>query len=738
MRVTVLVMGILATGITLWGTAGATGQVVPDSLAFGPVRTGTVVMDTVRVVNRGLIDLLVDSLRVSRDAFDLPAEPFTGSSVWLNPDDTLCVSVRFTPADTGVFSAALDLAFPTGSCRVPLIGEGVPEVVVINEVLADPPPGEQGDANGDGTRDSYQDEFVELLNIGFRAFDLSGCQLSDAGATQSKRFTFPPGTTIGPGSRAVLFGGGTPTDVPGLVFVDDGRIGGGLSNGGDGVYLIDPAGPDTLARAEYGSDGGADQSLVRSPEGRGGLVGHSLPPGKGAPMSPGRPRSMLSGIQVVPSADSISLGETITFSIAAIYTDGDTRPLTEGVTWSVGDTTIFRIQSDSGQARGVGTVVVSAHCGGLSSAEIPITVLPPPLASLLLAPQDTTVLVGESVNYASTGYYADGAEVEISGGLAWSTSDSTVATVEGGGRFRTVSAGSTTVSAALDGLVATGFLLSASGGDLNADAAHDVLDAIRLVHLILGFEGSPFEQRAADLNADGSIDIVDLAWLIRQILGNPIGEAKPAPVLAGRWWLERGILRVQTPGPLRAVSLAVHGGDVRVHPLGPRAWPVCMGANPEGLVQALVYSLEPDGLPSDLRIGLEGDVHAGGETHIAPGELPRIVEIGGVDLAGHRVELRHDKGPPEAFALHRVCPNPFNATAVLSYDLPSPARVLLRVYSLLGQEIGRLVDGSVDAGRHRIAWSGTDRSGRSVASGVYLACLEADGFRAVVPMVLVK
>ena len=39
----------------------------------------------------------------------------------------------------------------------------------ISEVLADPPPGLGGDANGEGKRDSYQDEFVELFNGGERA-----------------------------------------------------------------------------------------------------------------------------------------------------------------------------------------------------------------------------------------------------------------------------------------------------------------------------------------------------------------------------------------------------------------------------------------------------------------------------------------------------------------------------------------------------------------------------------------
>ena len=39
-------------------------------------------------------------------------------------------------------------------------------------VLADPPSGTPGDANGDGTRSSSQDEFVELANVSSDPVDL--------------------------------------------------------------------------------------------------------------------------------------------------------------------------------------------------------------------------------------------------------------------------------------------------------------------------------------------------------------------------------------------------------------------------------------------------------------------------------------------------------------------------------------------------------------------------------------
>src|SRR5215216_967323 len=81
-------------------------------------------------------------------------------------------------------------------------------MVVINEYLADPPPALAGDANGDGTRDAAQDEFVELVNTGAAPLDISGFTIRDATGV---RFTIPPGKIMPAGEAAVVFGGGVPT-----------------------------------------------------------------------------------------------------------------------------------------------------------------------------------------------------------------------------------------------------------------------------------------------------------------------------------------------------------------------------------------------------------------------------------------------------------------------------------------------------------------------------------------------
>jgi hypothetical protein len=162
--------------------------------------------------------------------------------------------------------------------------------LVINEYLADPPDGAAGDANGDGTRDATQDEFVEIVNSGAAPLDISLFTIGDATQT---RFTFPAGKIIPPGEAAVVFGGGTPTGAfgnataNGLVFAVGGS-GLSLNNGGDTITVKDSAAAvvDTVT---YGAtEGGANQSITRSPDITGPFVEHSSAAGSGGALfSPG-------------------------------------------------------------------------------------------------------------------------------------------------------------------------------------------------------------------------------------------------------------------------------------------------------------------------------------------------------------------------------------------------------------------------------------------------------------------
>jgi len=107
-------------------------------------------------------------------------------------------------------------------------------LLIINEVLYDPPSGIEGDANGDGTREAQEDEFIEFVNLG-GTLDLSGYTVHD---NAQERHIFPQGTVIPSGGVLVLFGGGSPTGAFGNAIVQTASAGIlNMNNAGDFVTL---------------------------------------------------------------------------------------------------------------------------------------------------------------------------------------------------------------------------------------------------------------------------------------------------------------------------------------------------------------------------------------------------------------------------------------------------------------------------------------------------------------------
>ena len=69
--------------------------------------------------------------------------------------------------------------------------------------------------------------------------------------------------------------------------------------------------------------------------------------------------------------------------------------------------------------------------------------------------------------------------------------------------------------------------------------------------------------------------------------------------------------------------------------------------------------------------------------------------------------------------LQQNAPNPFNSQTVLSYFLPKSGPVRLELFSVTGQRVAVLRQGSQQAGYHRLLWEAQDDEGRPLASGIY-------------------
>ncbi len=94
---------------------------------------------------------------------------------------------------------------------------------------------------------------------------------------------------------------------------------------------------------------------------------------------------------------------------------------------------------------------------------------------------------------------------------------------------------------------------------------------------------------------------------------------------------------------------------------------------------------------------------------------------------------------PKTYALEQNYPNPFNPVTRIRYQLPSDSRISLIIYNILGQEVRRLIDNSMQpAGFYSLQWDGKDEFGNSVASGVYFYRIRAGGFSKTMKMLFLK
>ena len=136
-------------------------------------------------------------------------------------------------------------------------------LLIINEVLYDPPSGIEGDANGDGTREAQEDEFIEFVNLG-GTLDLSGYSVHD---NAQERHVFPQGTIIPSGGVLVLFGGGNPTGTFGNAIVQTASAGIlNMNNAGDFVTVYNSNGEVVLTFDVEPLSNNPDESYTRYPD----------------------------------------------------------------------------------------------------------------------------------------------------------------------------------------------------------------------------------------------------------------------------------------------------------------------------------------------------------------------------------------------------------------------------------------------------------------------------------------
>ncbi len=379
--------------------------------------------------------------------------------------------------------------------------------IVINELLADPPDGINGDANHDGVRDSNQDEFVEIVNATAADIDISGFELSarGSGASDTLRHKFAPNTILPARAAIVVFGGGN-FDPNNAVFggaqvvkASTGSL--SLVNSGGVVTLRDTNGA-VVSLLSYGGSTGinadANQSVTRSPDVTGNFTGHLSAEGSaGRAYSPGTRVNgspflspAIARIEVTPASPTIFVGQQQQFTAQAFDSNGN---VLSGVIfiWQSSNPAVATI-NQNGIATGVaeGTTEIRASARGVQSAPATLTVnfVPRVLTRIEVTPSPASIPVGGGQTFTARAF--DQFDNEITGvSFTWSSSDPNIATIDQTGLALGVSQGQTTITASAQNVSGTATLNvtpatvvinevladppGSAATDLQGDANHD-------------------------------------------------------------------------------------------------------------------------------------------------------------------------------------------------------------------------------------------------------------------------
>ncbi|MBV6418960.1 MAG: hypothetical protein DAHOPDDO_00170 [Ignavibacteriaceae bacterium] len=88
---------------------------------------------------------------------------------------------------------------------------------------------------------------------------------------------------------------------------------------------------------------------------------------------------------------------------------------------------------------------------------------------------------------------------------------------------------------------------------------------------------------------------------------------------------------------------------------------------------------------------------------------------------------------PKEFKLEQNFPNPFNPTTTIQYQLPTDAKVTLKIYDILGSEVATLINEEQEAGFKEIKFNAIN-----IASGMYVYRLQSGDYVSVKKMLIVK
>jgi hypothetical protein len=156
----------------------------------------------------------------------------------------------------------------------------------------------------------------------------------------------------------------------------------------------------------------------------------------------------LVSLSIAPPGATFAAGLMALFTAQGAYTDGDTLDVTNLATWTLGDPSVATLTAP-GSVRGLkaGSTSLGATLAGVPAASVSVTITPPELVSIAIAPADTSIALGFAVQLRATGTYTDSSTANLASVASWNVSPSGIVDLNVDGLATSLAAGVATVHA---------------------------------------------------------------------------------------------------------------------------------------------------------------------------------------------------------------------------------------------------------------------------------------------------
>ena len=242
-------------------------------------------------------------------------------------------------------------------------------------------------------------------------------------------------------------------------------------------------------------------------------------------------------------------------------------------------------------------------------------------------------------------------------------------------------------------------LVAGQLGDINNDAAVNVIDIVALINFILQIENPNYLQFGlADFNQDNELNVLDVVAIVNYILNNnnlvknSISDRTAAYLTENNLKLTGQIGGIQFKGELIS---EVKGSDVLV--------------KSEDI--GIIYNLNGSLNTTELKFASE----------------PLNIIIS--DINGDQVRIKNIAD----FKLNEAYPNPFNPITNISYSLPENDIITINIYDIKGNHVQTVIDGYQEMGDYNFLWNAQNQS-----SGLYFVKMKTKLFTQTQKLMLVK